>query len=64
MRTDSDGFCELKDLASRSHGQPAKELADIEALLIQALGLSSNRSRMKFRAAQRWDQVKQVISIR
>ena len=57
---DGEGFCELKDLAERAHGQPAKELADIEALLIQAFGLSSNKSRMRFRAAHRWDQVKEV----
>ena len=60
MRRDRDGFCELKDLAERAHGQPKKEIADIEALLIQALGLSSNTSRMRFRTAQRWDQVKNV----
>lgn len=58
MRKDSDGFCQLKDLAFRSHGEPAKEIADIEALLILALGLTSNRSRMRFRSAQRWAQVK------
>ncbi len=60
MRKDSDGFCELKDLAERAHGQPAREIEDIEALLIQAFGLSSNKSRMRFRFAQRWDQVKHV----
>jgi hypothetical protein len=60
MRKDSEGYCELKDLAERSHGQPAREIEDIEALLIQAFGLSSNKSRMRFRFAQRWDQVKQV----
>ena len=59
LRRDGDGFCELKDLATRSHGQPAKELADIEALLIQALGLNSNKSHMRFRAAHKWDQVRQ-----
>jgi hypothetical protein len=60
LRRDRDGFCELKDLADRAHGQPARELADIEALLIQAFGLTSNKSQMRFRAAQRWDQVKEI----
>ena len=60
LRRDREGYCELKDLAERAHGQPAKELADIEALLIQAFGLSSNKSRMKFRAAHQWDQVKEA----
>lgn len=58
MRRDREGFCELKDLAERAHGQPSKEIADIEALLIQALGLASNTSHMRFQEAHRWDQVK------
>jgi hypothetical protein len=57
LRRDREGLSELMDLAGRAHGQPAKELADMEALLIQALGLSSNKSHMKFRAAHKWDQV-------
>ncbi len=34
------------------------ELADMEALLIKALGLSPNINRMNFRSAQMWEQVK------
>ncbi len=53
-----EGICQLRRLAVVSLGNPGHELADMEALLIRALGLSRNLNRMNFRSAQRWEQVK------
>jgi hypothetical protein len=57
---DSEGICLLKSIPHVSLGNPDSELADMEALLIRALGLSSNRNKTKFRKAKEWIQVKNL----
>lgn len=59
--SDADGVKRLRARAALSVGPSDEAIADIEALLIRALGLPSNRARMKFRDpdAAHWEQVKQ-----
>ena len=56
-KKDKDGICVLKELASVALGSPSAMIGDIEALLIQAMGLS-NKANMKFREARNWEQVR------
>lgn len=54
---DCDGLCKLKDMAEIAVGKPSAVLADVEALLIRAMGLR-NINHTKFQAAEEWVQVK------
>jgi hypothetical protein len=58
LKTTDDGLCKLKDLPSLSLGSPDDAIADMEALLIKALGLAHNLKQMKFKSAQEWTQVR------
>lgn len=51
-----DGLFRLKKLANLSTGSPAQAIADMEALLIKAMG-PSNISNMKFQKADEWTQI-------
>jgi hypothetical protein len=55
---DTDGLCRLRALSGVSLGSLRDEIGDMEALLIRALGLSTNFNKMKFQGAQSWKQVK------
>lgn len=57
--TDNKGHCVLKELANVSMGSAGTMIGDMEALLIKAMGLS-NKSDMKFWAADEWQQVKRL----
>jgi hypothetical protein len=57
-KKDEQGLRKLKELASTTIGSPKDMIGDMEALLIQAMGLS-NKAQMKFSNAKRWQQVKQ-----
>lgn len=54
---DSNGICQLKELAANGFGSHRQIIGDIEALLIRAMGLS-NVAQMNFVAADEWVQVK------
>lgn len=56
-RTDRRGVAEVAALPETSGGSPADAIADTEALLIKALGLSSNVRSMNFRRADEWTQI-------
>lgn len=51
-----DGICKLRKLSKVSLGKTHKEIGDIEALLIRAMGLN-NISKMNFASAEEWVQV-------
>ena len=51
------GLCEFKKLAEVGIGKPGAMIADVEALLIRAMGLN-NIKQMKFSDADEWEQVK------
>lgn len=51
-----DGLCPLKSLPKVSLGTPSNAIADMEALLIKAIG-PSNYADMKFQNAQEWVQI-------
>ena len=55
-KKDKDGLLPLKALPQVQLGAPEKAIADLEALLIKAMGLS-NLADMKFQSAQEWAQV-------
>jgi len=55
---DEKGLCRLKDMPQISLGSPSQGIADMEALLIKALGLASNLNKMSFRQAEQWTQVR------
>ena len=50
------GLCPLKPLADLSVGSPGDAIADMEALLIKAMG-TTNDADMKFQKATQWQQV-------
>ena len=50
------GFCSIKPLAEMSVGSPNDAIADMEALLIKAIG-PMNTVDMKFQKAKEWQQV-------
>lgn len=52
----TSGLCPLRELAEVSFGSPGQAIADMEALLIKAMG-TSNSADMKFQKATRWLQV-------
>jgi hypothetical protein len=56
--SDPDGVKRLRARAVLSIGSSNEAIGDIEALLIRALGLPSNRAQMRFRDAVQWEQVK------
>lgn len=51
-----DGLRPLKKLAKLSTGSPSQAIADMEALLIKAMG-PSNISNMNFQKATEWEQI-------
>ena len=53
---DQDGICKLRKLSKVSLGETDKAIADIEALLIKAMG-PSNIAQMNFADAEEWVQV-------
>lgn len=53
---DQDSICKLRNLSKVSLGETHKEIADIEALLIKAMG-PSNIAQMNFATAEEWVQV-------
>lgn len=55
-RANRDGVLPLRKLAKLSTGSPSQAIADMEALLIKAIG-PSNISDMKFKLATPWEQV-------
>jgi hypothetical protein len=55
----ADGVKRLRARAALSVGSSDEAIGEIEALLIRALGLPSNRAQMRFRDAVHWDQVRQ-----
>ena len=54
---DEKGLCELKGLAKNGIGKPIAMIADVEALLIKAMGLNNVRQ-MRFSDAREWKQIK------
>lgn len=54
---DRDGLCKLKYMAKAALAKPEREISDLEALLIRAMGLS-NINQNKFQEATEWIQVK------
>lgn len=52
----ANGLCPLKPLADLSVGSPSDAIADMEALLIKAVG-PVNTANMKFKRASEWIQV-------
>jgi hypothetical protein len=54
---DEYGLCKLKKLAEVAVGKPNAVIADVEALLIRAMGLR-NINQNNFVAAEEWTQVK------
>jgi hypothetical protein len=54
---DEYGICALKKLAEVGEGNPVAMIADVEALLIRAMGLN-NIKQMRFSDADEWQQVK------
>ena len=57
-KKDKNGIRVLKDLAEISVESPGEMIREMEALLIQAMGLT-NKLQMKFIDARRWKQIKQ-----
>lgn len=53
-----DGTRIIKKVAGVPTGKPKTMIADTEALLIKAMGLT-NKAEMRFSAEDRWEQVKQ-----
>lgn len=58
LRTTDKGLCRLKELPKVSLGSPDDAIADMEALLIKALGLADNINNMSFKSAEQWTQVR------
>lgn len=58
LRSTDDGICRLKDMPKLSLGSTNQGIADMEALLIRALGLAGNLNKMRFRSAEEWTQVR------
>ena len=57
-KRDEDGLRELKTLSTRARGRMHKQIGELEALLISALGLENNFAKMRFPDAKPWAQVK------
>jgi hypothetical protein len=57
-KAEADGMCHLMTLALGPRSNPRREIADMEALLIKALGLQSNLRQEDFKEADQWTQVK------
>jgi hypothetical protein len=55
-RSKATGLCPLKALANVSVGSPSQAIADMEALLIKAMG-TTNTADMNFQKASVWHQV-------
>ncbi len=58
-KKDKNGIRVLKDLAEVSVGSPGVMIREMEALLIQAIGLT-NKKQMKFISGRQWIQVKKI----
>jgi hypothetical protein len=52
------GLSLLKDLPTKTRGSMDKQIGELEALLIRALGLENNYAQMRFPGAKPWEQVK------
>lgn len=58
-KRDRRGLQELKTLSTRTRGATLKQIGELEALLISALGLENNYAKMRFPGAKKpWEQVK------
>ena len=53
-KRDEDGLRELKTLSTRARGRMHKQIGELEALLISALGLENNFAKMRFLGAKPW----------
>jgi predicted GIY-YIG superfamily endonuclease len=52
------GLNRLKELKQKTLGTTPQAIAELEALLIRALGLENNYAKMSFPGADRWKQVR------
>lgn len=57
-KRDARGLHELKELPKKMGGTSYKQIGELEALLIRALGLENNYAQMRFPGAKAWTQVK------
>jgi hypothetical protein len=64
MKPEKTGPCRLKELPKLSLGSPDDAIADMEALLIKALGLANNLNQMNFKSAEQWTQVRRASTAR
>ena len=55
---DAVGLSRLKELPAKSRGPMDKQIGELEALLIRALGLENNYAKMRFPGAGPWEQVR------
>jgi hypothetical protein len=53
-----DGVNPLKELRTKMRGPMSKQIGELEALLIRALGLENNYAKMRFPGAGEWIQVR------
>ena len=58
MSRGPDGISPLRDLRTKTRGPMDKQISELEALLIRALGLENNYAKMRFPGAEPWDQVR------
>ena len=54
----ADGLNRLKELRTKTRGPMTKQIGELEALLIRALGLENNYAKMRFPSASEWKQVR------
>jgi hypothetical protein len=59
-KRDARGLHELRPLSTRTRGATYKQIGELEALLIRALGLENNYAQMRFPGAKAWTQVKDL----
>lgn len=57
-KRDQRGLQELKTLKMMTRGAMQRQIGELEALLIRALGLENNYAQMRFAGAKPWTQVK------
>lgn len=55
---DTDGLSPLKELRTKTRVPMEKQIGELEALLIRALGLENNYAKMRFPNATAWKQVR------
>jgi hypothetical protein len=55
---DEMGLCRLKEPREKTRGTTPQAIAELEALLIRALGLENNYAKMRFPGARAWQQVR------